>query len=134
MSHANSRQVGGNHYKKFKIEIWDFIVQNDIPYLEGNAIKYIARWRDKGGVGDLDKAIHYLQKLKEIHAQETERNIKTDFEQVNARQNINTGSGLAAGPQDAMHPYTSYSKPSMFHGIYDPREAEGALRPDEQGW
>ena len=50
---ANNKQVGGSHYKKFKIEIWDFIEQNGIPYLEGNAIKYIARWREKGGRDDI---------------------------------------------------------------------------------
>lgn len=63
---ANDSQHGGIHYKKFAIEVWDFIARNNIPYLEGNAIKYIARWRDKGGVQDIDKAIHYLQKLKEL--------------------------------------------------------------------
>ena len=62
---ANDKQVGGKHYKKFKIEIWDFIHENNIPYLEGNAIKYIARWREKGGQDDIKKAIHYLEKLLE---------------------------------------------------------------------
>ena len=67
---ANNKQVGGSHYKKFKIEIWDFIEQNGIPYLEGNAIKYIARWREKGGRDDIKKAIHYLEKLLEVAERE----------------------------------------------------------------
>ena len=67
---ANDKQVGGSHYKKFKIEIWDFIEQNNIPYLEGNAIKYIARWREKGGRDDIKKAIHYLEKLLEVAERE----------------------------------------------------------------
>lgn len=66
MTDANKKQVGGEHYKKFAIEVWDFIVANNIPYLEGNAIKYIARWRGKGGIADIDKAIHYLEKLREV--------------------------------------------------------------------
>lgn len=62
---ANKKQHGGDHYKKLKIEPWDFIVENNLPYLEGNIIKYVARWRSKGGVQDLLKAQHYLEKLLE---------------------------------------------------------------------
>jgi len=62
---ANAVQVGGSHYKDKSIQPWDYIVQNEIPYLEGNIIKYVSRWRDKGGVDDLRKAQHYLSKLIE---------------------------------------------------------------------
>lgn len=63
---ANDTQVGGDHYRKLKIQPWDFIAANGIGYLEGSAIVYIARWKDKGGVEDLKKARHYLDKLIEI--------------------------------------------------------------------
>jgi len=63
---ANDTQVGGTHYQK-KIQVWDFIVQNEIPYLEGCVIKYVSRWRDKGGIEDLRKAQHYIQKLIEVN-------------------------------------------------------------------
>lgn len=66
---ANKTQVAGEHYKKMPIQPWDFIEANSIPYLEGCAIKYITRWREKGGIQDLEKAIHYLQKRIEIEAQ-----------------------------------------------------------------
>jgi hypothetical protein len=62
---ANDRQCGGDHYKNAPIQVWDFIARNGIPFLEGNAIKYIARHRQKGGRADLEKAIHYLQKVLE---------------------------------------------------------------------
>jgi hypothetical protein len=62
---ANEQQVGGAHYAVKAIQPWDFIIANDIGYLEGNIIKYISRWKDKGGVEDLKKAQHYLQKLIE---------------------------------------------------------------------
>lgn len=62
---ANDRQVGGDHYKKKAIQPWDFITENNIPYLEGNIVRYLARWRDKGGIDDLRKAQHYLQKVVE---------------------------------------------------------------------
>ena len=77
MQNPNDVQVGGTHYKKFKIEVWDFITVNNIPYLEGNAIKYIARWRDKGGVQDLEKAKHYIDKLLENHKRECIEHMST---------------------------------------------------------
>ena len=65
MSTANDAQIDGSHYQSLTIQTWDYIVQNDIPYLEGNVIKYVSRWRSKGGVTDLLKAQHYLAKLIE---------------------------------------------------------------------
>ena len=62
---ANDRQVGGDHYKNKNIQPWDYIIANDIGYLEGNIIKYISRWREKNGLADLAKAKHYLDKLIE---------------------------------------------------------------------
>jgi hypothetical protein len=67
MSTANSRQPGGDHYMKKAIQPWDFISSNDIGFLEGNVIKYVSRWKDKGGVQDLEKAKHYLEKLIEVN-------------------------------------------------------------------
>jgi hypothetical protein len=61
---ANAVQVGGDHYKT-TIQPWDYIIANDIGYLEGNIIKYVSRYRKKGGLDDLRKAQHYLQKLIE---------------------------------------------------------------------
>jgi hypothetical protein len=63
---ANDRQVAGDHYKSKAIQPWDYIASNNIGYLEGNVIKYVSRWRDKGGVADLEKARHYLDKLIEL--------------------------------------------------------------------
>lgn len=57
-------QVGGNHYKKLKIQPVEYIMANELGFCEGSAIKYITRWRDKGGIQDIDKAIHFLQILK----------------------------------------------------------------------
>lgn len=62
------KQIGGDHYKKQSIQPWDYIVANNIPYMEGNIIKYISRWRDKGGIADLEKAKHYLKKLIELES------------------------------------------------------------------
>lgn len=66
---ANEVQIGGNHYKQQVIEPWDYIVANDIPFLEGSIIKYVSRWKRKGGVADLEKARHFLQKLIEVNSE-----------------------------------------------------------------
>ena len=63
---AEDNQVGGSHYKDFVIEPVRFIHVNNIPFIEGNVIKYVCRWRTKNGIQDLEKAIHYLELLKEM--------------------------------------------------------------------
>jgi hypothetical protein len=62
---ASSRQVGGSHYKNYAIEPSYYILKNNIGWLEGNAIKYLTRWKDKGGRQDLEKAKHYVELLLE---------------------------------------------------------------------
>ena len=72
---VNSKQVNGSHYKNKAIQPWDYIVANNLGYLEGNVVKYISRWRDKGGMDDLAKAKHYIEKLIEL---ETQDNVACD--------------------------------------------------------
>lgn len=63
---ANSRQVAGTHYGLVEFQHWDFVELNHIPFIEATAAKYVARWRKKDGVKDLDKALHYTEKLVEV--------------------------------------------------------------------
>lgn len=63
---ANDKQVGGEHYKGKAIQPWDFIISNELGYLEGNVIKYVSRYKKKNGMQDLQKAKHYLEKLMEV--------------------------------------------------------------------
>jgi hypothetical protein len=67
---ALDTQVGGNHYKDMKIQPVEYIIQNNIGYLEGNVIKYISRYKQKNGINDLRKARHYIDMLIEIEAKE----------------------------------------------------------------
>lgn len=62
---ALDTQVGGDHYKGMKIQPVAFIVANNIPYREANAIKYLCRHKNKNGLQDLEKALHYVQMLIE---------------------------------------------------------------------
>jgi len=59
-------QIGGEHYKKYAIQPVEYIHANGLGYFEGNVVKYVTRWRDKGGSADLEKAQHYLQLLIEL--------------------------------------------------------------------
>ena len=61
-------QPGGDHYKGMAIQPVQFIHANGIPYLEGNVIKYVCRWKKKNGVADLEKAKHYIDLLIELES------------------------------------------------------------------
>ena len=61
---AFKKQIGGDHYKKMVIQPAKFINDNKLLFAEGNAIKYICRHGSKGGLQDIEKAIHYLQMIK----------------------------------------------------------------------
>ena len=68
---ATLKQVGGNHYKDCKIQPVEFIVGNDLTFLEGNIIKYITRHRRKGeGRKDIEKVIHYAEMILEMEYNE----------------------------------------------------------------
>ena len=53
------------HYSNLPIEPWDFIQKNKLDFFEGNVVKYVCRWRNKGGIDDLRKAITYIEKIIE---------------------------------------------------------------------
>ena len=58
-------QIAGSHYRDMHIQPVEYIVKNEIPYLEGNVIKYITRHKLKGQADDIRKAIHYCELILE---------------------------------------------------------------------
>ena len=56
-------QVGGDHYTAMPVQPFEYITANGIGFGEGCAIKYLSRWRSKGGVEDLRKARHFIDML-----------------------------------------------------------------------
>ena len=62
---AYKKQIGGNHYSRFKVQPSKFINDNNLQFAEGNAIKYICRHAYKGGKQDLEKAKHYIDMIIE---------------------------------------------------------------------
>lgn len=68
MTDSLKDQVGGSHYKKHAIQPVEYIQTNGLGYIEGSVVKYVTRWRDKGGVEDLEKARHFLSMLIEMES------------------------------------------------------------------
>ncbi len=72
---AFDKQVNGNHYKLMMIQPLEYALANDLGICEHAVVKYISRWKMKGGVDDLRKAIHYCEILIE---QELDRPLLTN--------------------------------------------------------
>lgn len=62
---ANDRQVGGTHYRA-DYQHWDLVLKIRMGYLEACSTKYVTRWRKAEGLMDLEKGLHYLEKLIEV--------------------------------------------------------------------
>ena len=74
---ANEQQVGGEHYRHKSIQPWDYIAANGLGFFEGNIVRYVSRWKEKGGVRDLEKARHYIDKLIELSSDAPQSNTIT---------------------------------------------------------
>ena len=55
------KQIGGSHYKSFVIAPWTFIQENGLNPFQANVIRYTCRYKNKGGIQDLEKIIHYCE-------------------------------------------------------------------------
>lgn len=69
MQDALKKQVAGTHYKDLPIQPVQYIHANGIGFMEGNVIKYVSRWRSKGGIADLEKAKHFLELLIQMETE-----------------------------------------------------------------
>jgi hypothetical protein len=78
MSDPYDTQVGGDHYKKMKIQPSEFINKNEMQFAEGNAIKYICRHSSKGRLQDLEKAKHYIDMIIERDYADEAKNSSVD--------------------------------------------------------
>lgn len=56
-------QVGGAHYKGMKIQPMEYSMENNLDPCQHTIIKYVSRFRDKGGIQDLHKAKHCIDML-----------------------------------------------------------------------
>lgn len=58
---------------KMAIQPWEIIDANNLDFYEGNTLKYLLRWKSKGGVDDLKKAIHYIEHLIELYEKDNKK-------------------------------------------------------------
>jgi hypothetical protein len=65
-SSALDKQESGNHYKDKGIQPIVYIHANNLGFCAGNVVKYVTRYKTKGGAADIRKAIHYLELLLEL--------------------------------------------------------------------
>lgn len=59
-------QIGGSHYKDMPIQPMEFSMANNLDACQHTIVKYVTRFRTKGGVEDLQKAKHVLDMLIEF--------------------------------------------------------------------
>ena len=69
-SNAMDTQVGGSHYKHFKFQPTEFIMANELSFLQGCIIKRICRYKIKGGLEDLRKIQHEVDMIIELEGLE----------------------------------------------------------------
>lgn len=69
---ALDTQIGGGHYKGMKIQPMEYSMANGLDACQHTAIKYISRFRDKGGIQDLEKAKHCIDLLIEFEQRKVE--------------------------------------------------------------
>ena len=63
---ALTTQVGGSHYKDMAIQPMEYSMANKLDACQHTAIKYVTRFRQKGGIQDLEKAKHVIDMLIEF--------------------------------------------------------------------
>lgn len=121
---ANDKQIGGTHYKRRKIQHWDYAAQ--LPYLEGLATKYIDRHREKGGKQDLLKAIHTIEKMIEeyygeieftpaevslgLHREPSYAEVRMGMGMTEPKLPVEAKSYLCSNASDGMHKFSHVYK------------------------
>ena len=89
---ANEEQVGGSHYKKGGEEHWDRAWRLKYDPFQYIITKWIERWRDKGGLQDLYKARHAIQKYIEVLENEKRQ------AELRAKRNLETAGITLSNP------------------------------------
>jgi hypothetical protein len=65
-SSALDIQIGGDHYKKMRVQPMEYSMANGLDACQHTIVKYVTRFREKGGIQDLEKAKHTIDLLIEF--------------------------------------------------------------------
>lgn len=98
------------------------MLANNLGYLEGSAIKYITRWKDKNGIDDIRKAIHFLEKLIEVASAGSSAAVKSTNPRVFPVQDAHGALGIMGGLRNPSPVPESAGFPNL--------NTEAILRPD----
>jgi hypothetical protein len=96
--HAWDKQVGGDHYKKMAIQPMEYGMKNHLDPLQFTIVKYVSRFRDKGGIKDLEKARHCIDMLIEHEKTQAEYREKEHASQAQ-QQAVNSGGNATGSAQ-----------------------------------
>ena len=108
------------HYNK-KIQPLDYIEANGLDFAEGNVIKYVTRYKEKGGLDDLLKAKDYLQTLINRQRKPFNKSILKEIQQTFQDDTVKP-----------VEEYYSLLKSGMFYEFYP--ELSGEWEKDRDQW
>lgn len=73
----SARQIGGDHYTKLAIQPMQYSMANGLNALQHTIIKYVTRYKDKGGIEDLRKAAHCVELLIQHEMDEAHKRVRS---------------------------------------------------------
>ena len=102
---ALDTQVGGSHYSKLAIQPMQYSMANNLDACQHTIVKYVTRFRDKGGIADLEKARHVIDMLIEFEQIAAENEKREAEEQAQFRHDVNTIAGWGLHEISALSPF-----------------------------
>lgn len=118
---ATDKQVGGEHYQT-AIQPIQFILANGLGFCEGNAIKYLVRYKTKGTpLQDLEKAKHYIEFLiEQMQRERADSELNEQF--VTTPTGVELGHCELSGDMTCVQPLsTAASRCELCRGCLDPQ-------------
>lgn len=123
---ALDTQIGGSHYKNMPIQPMQYSMANELDACQHTIIKYVTRFREKGGVQDLEKAKHVIDMLIEF-----EQNGVKPATTPNDQMTFDFNAMLIDAPKDSAE--SASTKETLdFNAMLRDAESEGKLGTDTE--
>lgn len=106
---STKHQIGGTHYKDLAIQPVEYIHKNNLGFIEGCVVKYVTRWKSKGGTEDLKKARHFLDLLIDMETDQTVEAVMKNLRKEHSRIDLigqNGNDGLHYDETDTFYTTT----------------------------
>ena len=118
---ANDKQVAGSHYKTMTPDIpqhWDIVALHNLDYFQGQITKYVMRWKNKNGIQDLQKALHFLEKYIELSSPKEEP-VQVAINKYPDDYQEQLASKMSKMREDAMIGIPDHLRAEMTHPMFD---------------